>query len=95
MPASDFGFCAQHVRHQLVLDECSGERFDKPELTEIVEDRGTGLLVDPRRPDALAVALETVLTNTKLSEEFGRAAARRVEAFGLESVARRFLEALP
>jgi hypothetical protein len=35
------------------------------------------------------------LTNTKLSEEFGRAATRRVEAFGLESVARRFLEALP
>jgi glycosyltransferase involved in cell wall biosynthesis len=64
-------------------------------VPEIVEDRATGLLVDPRSPDALAGALETMLTNTKLSEEFGRAAARRVEAFGLESVARRFLEALP
>ena len=64
-------------------------------VPEIVEHQGTGLLVDPRRPDALAAALETMLTNTKLSEEFGRAAARRIEAFGLESVARRFLEALP
>jgi glycosyltransferase involved in cell wall biosynthesis len=64
-------------------------------VPEIVEDRRTGLLVDPRRPDELAAALETTLTNTKLSEEFGRIAARRVEAFGLEPVARRFLEALP
>ena len=64
-------------------------------VPEIVEHQGTGLLVDPRRPDALAAALETMLTKTKLSEEFGRAAARRIEAFGLESVARRFLEALP
>jgi len=64
-------------------------------VPEIVEDQITGLLVEPRNPDALAAALETMLTDTKLSGEFGRAAARRVEAFGLESVARRFLEALP
>jgi len=64
-------------------------------VPEIVEDRRTGLLVNPRRPDELAAALETTLTDTKLSEEFGRTAARRVEAFGLEPVARRFLEALP
>jgi len=42
-----------------------------------------------------AAALETTLTNTKLSEELRRAATRRVEAFGLESWARRFLEVLP
>jgi glycosyltransferase involved in cell wall biosynthesis len=64
-------------------------------VPEIVDDRRTGFLVNPRSPDELAAALETTLTNTKLSEEFGRAATRRVEAFGLESVARRFLEALP
>ena len=64
-------------------------------VPEIVEDGRTGFLVNPRSPDELAAALETTLTNTKLSEEFGRAATRRVEAFGLESVARRFLEALP
>ena len=64
-------------------------------VPEIVEDGRTGFLVNPRSPDELAVALEAALTNTKLSEEFGRAAVQRVEAFGLESVARRFLEALP
>jgi len=64
-------------------------------VPEIVEDRRTGLLVDPRSPGELAAALETLLTDRKLSEEFGRAAAQRVEAFGLEPVARRFLEALP
>jgi glycosyltransferase involved in cell wall biosynthesis len=64
-------------------------------VPEIVEDRRTGLLVDPRSPGELAAALERLLTDQKLGEEFGRAAARRVEAFGLEPVARRFLEALP
>src|SRR5207237_1016651 len=64
-------------------------------VPEIVEDRRTGFLVTPRSPGELATALETLLTNTKLSEDFGRAATQRVEAFGLEPVARRFLEALP
>jgi glycosyltransferase involved in cell wall biosynthesis len=64
-------------------------------VPEIVEDRRTGLLVNPRSPGELAAALETLLTDRKLAEEFGRVAAQRVEAFGLESVARRFLEALP
>jgi glycosyltransferase involved in cell wall biosynthesis len=64
-------------------------------VPEIVEDRQTGLLVNPRSPRELATALETLLTNRELSEEFGQVASRRVEAFGLESVARRFLEALP
>jgi phosphatidyl-myo-inositol dimannoside synthase len=64
-------------------------------VPEIVEDRQTGLLVNPRSPGELATALETLLMNRELSEAFGRVAARRVEAFGLDSVARRFLEALP
>ena len=64
-------------------------------VPEIVEDRQTGLLVNPRSPGELATALETLLMNRELSEAFGRVAAQRVEAFGLESVARRFLEALP
>jgi glycosyltransferase involved in cell wall biosynthesis len=63
-------------------------------VPEIVDDGRTGILVDPRRPDELAGALETLLANSKLSDEFGRAAAQRVEAFGLEAVARRFLEGL-
>ena len=64
-------------------------------VPEIVEDRQTGLLVNPRSPGELATALETLLMNRELNEAFGRVAAQRVEAFGLESVARRFLEALP
>jgi glycosyltransferase involved in cell wall biosynthesis len=64
-------------------------------VPEIVEDRQTGLLVKPRSPGELATALETLLMNRELSEAFGRVAAQRVQAFGLESVARRFLEALP
>ena len=64
-------------------------------VPEIVEDRQTGFLVNPRSPGELATALETLLMNRELGEAFGIAAARRVEAFGLESVARRFLEALP
>jgi glycosyltransferase involved in cell wall biosynthesis len=64
-------------------------------VPEIVEDRQTGLLVNPRSPGELATALETLLTNRELSQEFGRVATQRVEAFGLESVARRFLQALP
>ena len=64
-------------------------------VPEIVEDRRTGILVNPRSPGELATALETLLMNRTLSDEYGRAATQRVEAFGLESVARRFLEALP
>jgi len=64
-------------------------------VPEIVDDRSTGLLVTPRSPGELATALETLLTSTKLREELGEAAARRVEAFDLPSVARQFLEALP
>lgn len=64
-------------------------------VPEIVEDRRTGFLVNPRSPGELATALETLLMNEKLREDFGRAAARRVEEFGLQPVARRFLETLP
>jgi glycosyltransferase involved in cell wall biosynthesis len=64
-------------------------------VPEIVEDRRTGFLVSPRNPGELAAALETLLMNENLREDFGRAAAQRVEAFGLERVARRFLETLP
>ncbi|PYN28074.1 MAG: glycosyltransferase family 1 protein [Candidatus Rokuibacteriota bacterium] len=64
-------------------------------VPEIVEDRRTGFLVSPRDPGELATALETLLMNENLREDFGRAAVERVEAFGLERVARRFLETLP
>ena len=64
-------------------------------VPEIVQDGRTGFLVSQRSPDELARALETLLMNTHLRQDFGRAAAQEVEAFGLERVARRFLETLP
>jgi glycosyltransferase involved in cell wall biosynthesis len=64
-------------------------------VPEIVEDGRTGFLVNPRSPVELATALEKLLMDEKLREGFGRAAVQRVEAFGLERVARRFLETLP
>jgi phosphatidylinositol alpha-1,6-mannosyltransferase len=61
-------------------------------VPEIVEDRRTGLLVNPRSPEELAMALETLLMNDGLRTDFGRAGAARVAAFGLEAVARRFVQ---
>lgn len=64
-------------------------------VPEVVEDRRTGFLVNPRSPDELAMAMETLLMNEGLAKDFGTAGARRVEAFDLVPVARRFLDALP
>jgi glycosyltransferase involved in cell wall biosynthesis len=64
-------------------------------VPELVEDRRTGLLVNPGSPDELARAMETLLMNEGLRKEFGAAGAQRVEAYDLGPIARRFLEALP
>jgi glycosyltransferase involved in cell wall biosynthesis len=61
-------------------------------VPEIVEDGRTGVLVTPRRPDELAAAMETVLTNDGLRKELGEHARQRVEAYGLDRVARAFME---
>ena len=61
-------------------------------VPEIVEDGRTGVLVTPRRPDELAAAMETVLTNDGLRKELGDHARQRVEAYGLDRVARAFME---
>lgn len=60
-------------------------------VPEVVTDRRTGLLVNPRSPDELAMALETLLTNDGLARDLGAEGARRVEAFDLARVAARFL----
>jgi glycosyltransferase involved in cell wall biosynthesis len=64
-------------------------------VPEIVEDGRTGLLVAQRNPAELAHALETLLVNENIRNEFGRAATQRIEAFDLPRVAGRFLETLP
>jgi glycosyltransferase involved in cell wall biosynthesis len=63
-------------------------------VPETVEDGRTGLLVSPRDPEELAMALERVLTDAGLRRALGEAGRRRVEAFDLERVAARLLEAL-
>jgi glycosyltransferase involved in cell wall biosynthesis len=64
-------------------------------VSEVVEDGRTGLLVSPRSPEELAMALEKVLTNPTLRRELGDNGRRRVEALDLDRVAARLLEALP
>jgi phosphatidyl-myo-inositol dimannoside synthase len=64
-------------------------------VPEIVADGRTGVLVTPRRPDELARAMESVLTNEPLRTALGDHARERVQAYGLEAVARAFLEVLP
>jgi glycosyltransferase involved in cell wall biosynthesis len=61
-------------------------------VPEIVEDRRTGLLVNPESPEELAMALETLLRNDGLRAELGAAGLVRVAALDLEPVARRFFE---
>jgi len=64
-------------------------------VPEIVADGQTGLLVNPRRPDELASAMEKLLMDDGLRNDFADRARRRVEAYDLDRVARAFMEVLP
>jgi glycosyltransferase involved in cell wall biosynthesis len=64
-------------------------------VPEIVVDGQTGILVNPRRPDELATALETVLTNDALRKDYADQARHRVERYDLARVAGAFMEVLP
>ena len=64
-------------------------------VPEVVDDGRTGVLVSPRSPEELAMAMEKLLTHTTLRRELGDNGRRRVEAFDLQPVASRLLEALP
>ncbi len=46
---------------------------------EVVVDRETGLLVPPSRPDALADAIDAVLSDAERARLMGLAGRRRVE----------------
>jgi glycosyltransferase involved in cell wall biosynthesis len=63
-------------------------------VPEVVEDGRTGLLVSPRRPEELAMALETLLRDAGLRAALGAAGRRRAEAYDLPRVAGLLLEAL-
>ena len=63
-------------------------------VPEVVEDGRTGLLVSPRSPEELAMAMEKLLTSAALRRELGDSGRRRVEMLDLDRVAARLLEAL-
>ena len=63
-------------------------------VPEIVEDGRTGLLVSPRSPEELGMAMEKILTSAALRRELGDNGRRRVETLDLDRVAARLLEAL-
>lgn len=61
-------------------------------IPEVVADQQTGLLVNPRDPGALTMALQSLLDDAKLRKALGDAGRRHVEAFDVPRVARRFAE---
>jgi glycosyltransferase involved in cell wall biosynthesis len=61
-------------------------------IPEVVPDRRAGLLVKPRSPEELAMALETLLTNDGLRKELGEAGRAWVTRFARDRVAARFAE---
>lgn len=63
-------------------------------VPEVVEAGSSGLLVDPRDPDALAGALLHLLEDPDLRRSMGRAGRERVRAYSWPRVAARFLAAV-
>lgn len=61
-------------------------------VSELVESGRTGLLVPPRDPDALAGAIEQVLTNHELSERLAAESASDLKQYEIATVARRFAD---
>jgi glycosyltransferase involved in cell wall biosynthesis len=64
-------------------------------IPEVVVEGECGLLVNRRRPEELAHALERVLRDAPLRRALAAGGRRRVEALDLPRVASRFLEAMP
>lgn len=67
---------------------------DEAAVPEVVRDGTTGLLVDPRDPDAVAGALLRLLEDGGLRRSMGRAGRREVERYDWPRVAERFLDAV-
>ena len=52
-------------------------------IPELIEHEKTGLLVEPRNPAMLAQALETLITNPSLRDQYGRAGAASIIQKGM------------
>jgi glycosyltransferase involved in cell wall biosynthesis len=63
-------------------------------IPEVVPDGEAGALVPPRNPDALAAAIERVLSDPRLAKEWGEAGRQWVRRFAVPRVTARFLEAV-
>lgn len=62
-------------------------------IREVVEDHRTGLLVPPRRPEALAAALLPVLSDAQLAQRMGQAGRHRfAETFSSSAFSARMRE---
>jgi glycosyltransferase involved in cell wall biosynthesis len=62
-------------------------------LPEIVGEHGTGILVPPADPPALAAAIKRLLADKQLRQRMGDAARKRIEeSFSWEGAARKTLE---
>ena len=61
-------------------------------IPEIIEDKKTGLLVEPKNSEALAKAITYLLENTKLAKELGKNLNNKItKNFGLEEMLRKTL----
>lgn len=60
---------------------------------EVVDHQQDGLLIPPNSPEALAEAMELVLTNPELAAKLGRQARRKVQKqYSLDAVAQKYAE---
>jgi len=74
---------------EAMASACAIVATDVGGLPEIIEDGVTGLLVPPRDPEALSLAISRLIRSSDLRRELGRAARARVEKeFTWDHVAR-------
>lgn len=62
-------------------------------VPEVVPDGKAGMLVPPRSPDDLAIAIERTLSDPRMAKEWGETGRQWVRQFAAPRVATRFLEA--
>ena len=66
---------------------------DTPEIRRVIEETGTGALVDPEDPEAIAAAIRGLLKDEPLRRRMGEAARQSAEKYCWEREAPRLLEA--
>ncbi|WP_176560797.1 glycosyltransferase family 4 protein [Mycobacterium neglectum] len=62
-------------------------------LPEVVKHEQTGLVVEPNNPDALAAALDRIVTDRRLRDDCGRAGRRWAQRFTASAVIPRVIDA--